>query len=305
MGTPGFGATVMRSILSAGHQVLAVFCQPDSPRGRDLSPVAPEAKVCAVEFAVPVLQPGRIGPKSRATLEALAPDVVVVAAYGHILPAAALAIPRHGCINVHTSLLPKYRGAAPIRRAIAAGETVTGVTIMQMAEGMDTGDILAQETEPIHGDDTWHPLQDRLAVLGSRVLVETLARIERGETLARIPQDEAQATYAPPLKREEGAVDWTLPGVVLANRCRAFHPWPGTHTTFRGKQLKLFPFLSLRPPVPGAEPGTVVEVSRSGVAVACSDAVVLLADVQAEGKRRMSSTDFASGARITTGEKLG
>jgi len=311
MGTPAFGAAVLRRIVAAGHQVLALFCQPDTPKGRDPTPMPPEAKVCAAEFSIPVLQPRRIGPKSTAAIAELAPDAIVVAAYGHILPPATLAIPRFGALNVHASLLPKYRGAAPIQWAVASGDKATGVSIMQMAKGLDTGDVIAFAEEPIRDDDTWLPLQDRLAQLGGELMADVLARLERGESLPHARQDDSLATWARPLRKDDARVEWASDCATLANRCRAFHPWPGTQTTFKGKQLKVFPLLKRAttdhfPAVPLDDaPGTILSVSQEGLLVACRDGALLLPEVQAEGKRRMSSFEFASGARIRPGDRLG
>lgn len=303
MGTPDFGSAILNHLLSAGHELVGAFCQPDRPKGRCGTPQPPPVKICCAPEEIPVHQPRRLGRKSRELLEAIAPDVIVVAAYGLILPSRILAIPRFGCINVHASLLPKYRGAAPIHWAIANGEAVTGVTIMQMDEGLDTGASLAAETVPIEVRDTAESLHDRLAKIGGRLLVETLAQVAAGQAEAR-PQDDQAATWAPQLKREDGQVDWRWEGRQIADRVRGFYPWPGAHTRLRGKGLKLFPFVQPTPG-PGASPGVVAAISRAGLTVGCGDGAVLIPEVQLAGKKRMAAADFAAGARIETGEILG
>ncbi len=302
MGTPDFGSAILLHLLKAGHELVGAFCQPDRPKGRRGSAVPPAVKICCGEIAVPVHQPRRLARKSRELLEELAPDVIVVAAYGLILPPRILAIPRFGCINVHASILPKYRGAAPIHWAIANGESETGVTIMQMDKGLDTGAALSLETVTIDAGDTAESLHDRLAELGGRLLVATLAQISAGKAEAT-PQDDEAATWAPQLTRDDGRVDWNWPANKIMNRVRGFYPWPGAHTTFRGKGLKLFPFLEPAQTA-DATPGVIEAISKAGLSVGCGDGSVVIPEVQLAGKKRMAAADFAAGARIEIGEKF-
>ena len=304
MGTPDFGSVILTALKEAGHQIVGVLCQPDKPKGRCLSPTPPPVKECAAEIGVPVWQPRKLGPKSRATLLQMAPDAIVVAAYGRILPVSVLEIPCLGCINVHASLLPKYRGAAPIHWALANGEDKTGVTIMQMNEGLDTGDMLAAASTPISPHDTAQTLHDRLSLIGADLLVQTLSGIEAG-VIRATPQDNRQASLAPILTRENGIVDWSWSGAKIADRVRGFHPWPGATTSFRGKTFKLFPFLTSDPGPAISAPGTIVAVTKEGLSVTCGDGTVTVPEVQQAGKRRMDASSWASGARAEIGERLG
>ena len=240
MGTPEFSVPSLKRLIVDGHEVAAVFTQPDKPAGRGKHLHAPPVKTLALEHAIAVHQPAKIktNDEVRAIFETISADACVVVAYGKILPAWMLAIPPLGCINVHASLLPKYRGAAPINWAIANGERETGVTIMQMDVGMDTGPMLALRSIPIGDDETAPELSTRLSQLGAELLSEALPRIQRGEA-APITQDDNEATYAPMLKREDGLIDWRMTATEIANRVRAFQPWPATHTTFRGGRLMI------------------------------------------------------------------
>lgn len=304
MGTPDFGSVILNTLKDAGHRLVGVFCQPDKAKGRNKVPMPPPVKQCALDMGCSIMQPRRLGKKSRAALREMNPDVVIVAAYGRILPRAILEIPRFGCINVHASLLPKYRGAAPIHWALANGEAQTGVTIMQMDEGLDTGDMLASQACDITPRDTASTLHDRLAGIGAELLVKTLADVAAGVARAT-PQDESLATLAPILTREDGQVDWSWPAAKIADRVRGFYPWPGATTSFRGKSFKLFPFVLQGPEDRSLEPGTVHSISEDGLVVACGDGTVVLPHVQQAGKRRMEACCWASGARIEPGEKLG
>jgi methionyl-tRNA formyltransferase len=317
MGTPDFASASLTAVLAAGHEVVGVFCQPDKPKGRSLDPQPPPVKCCAAAAGnLPVHQPRRIGPKTLALLSQMAPDVIVVAAYGKLLPPPVLALPRFGCLNVHASLLPKYRGPAPIQWTIADGHHITGVTLMQMAETLDTGDILLQRKAPIREDDTGETLHDRLAALGAELLVDALAKLERRE-LHPVPQDESQATWAPMLTRDHGRIDWSWPARQIADRTRAFHPWPGAFTTFRGKLLKLFPFMAaarhadawlhsgaMPEPRPAVAAGTILAVREKGLVVACGDGTVIVPEVKQEGKKQLPAAQFATGARLQPGERL-
>jgi methionyl-tRNA formyltransferase len=237
----------------------------------------------------------------------LSPDACVVAAYGKILPAWLLAIPGLGCINVHASLLPKYRGAAPINWAIANGERETGVTIMQMDAGMDTGPMLAWRAAPIGNEETAPELSARLSQLGADLLSETIPRFERDE-LERVPQNDSEATYAPMLKREDGLIDWSMSAREIANRVRAFQPWPGTYTNFRGGRLTVWrghEAPSHQDTSVTAQPGTILNIDESGITIACSGlSALLIQEVQIEGKRRVSAREFGNGARLKPGDRI-
>lgn len=304
MGTPDLAVSNLAHIVDAGFNVVGTFCQPDKPKGRKCIMTPPPMKAFATTNAIEVCQPRRLAKRAMRQLEELRPDLIVVAAYGKLLPPAMLALPRLGCVNVHASLLPRYRGAAPIQWAIANGEKVTGITIMQMDEGLDTGDIIAQEELAIGETETAESLHDRLAESGARLLVRTLPSIADG-TATLTPQDEALATCAPILCRDHGRVEWKWDSKTLIDRTRGFHSWPGTHTSFKGRQLKLFPPVKPgRFPATGS-PGEVLDITRDGVEVACGDGAVLLTEVQLQGKKRLPAFDFANGARLNRGVILG
>jgi len=306
MGTPEFAVPSLARLIQDGHQVAAVFTQPDKPAGRGKLVQAPPVKLFALEHDIAVHQPARIktNEEVRASFETIAPDACIVAAYGKILPEWLLGIPRLGCINVHASLLPKYRGAAPINWAIANGERETGVTIMQMDAGMDTGAMIAKRGLVIGEDETAPELSTRLARLGAEALSATLPLIERAE-ITPTPQNEQEATYAPILKREDGRIDWRMNAREIANRVRAFQPWPGTYTQFRGARLTLWRAREAEVKSETAEPGTITSIDKSGVIVACAGSTALcVEELQTEGKRKMSARDFVNGMRISAGERL-
>lgn len=310
MGTPDFAVPSLRKLIEAGHAVRAVFTQPDKPVGRKQVVTPPPVKVFATQHGIPVHQPTKIKmPEAREQFEPLlkAADAAVVAAYGRILPQWMLDAPRLGCINVHSSLLPKYRGAAPINWAIAHGETETGVTIMQMDAGLDTGPMLLQGRTPIGPDETTPELTARLAELGAELLIETLAKLERGG-LQPVPQDETDVSYAPILNREDGQVNWTLTAEEIRNRLRAFTPFPGCYTFLDGQRLELTKVEvdAARDGLPHRdEPGTICDVAKTNFAVACGGGTVLrVVEVQPAGKRAMSVRDFLNGAKLEAGQKL-
>ncbi len=309
MGTPEFALPSLERLMNDGHEVAAVFTQPDKPAGRGKTLHTPPVKAFALERGIPVHQPAKIksNEEVRSIFETIFPDVCVVVAYGKILPPWMLDVPRLGCINVHASLLPKYRGAAPINWVIANGERETGVTIMQLDEGMDTGPMLAKRATPIGDEETAPELSTRLAHIGAELVSETLPRIERCE-IPPLPQDHGEATYAPMLKREDGLIDWRMSAGGIANRVRAFQPWPGTYTNFRGGRLIIWraydaPFPTDAGVAP--EPGTILNISEAGITVACGASTpLLIEDVQVEGKRRMSAREFANGARLKDGDQV-
>lgn len=308
MGTPEFAVPSLERLIEGGHEVAAVFTQPDKPSGRGKSLHEPPVKTFVLEHSIAVHQPAKIkaNEEVRSVFENLSPDACVVAAYGKILPSWLLAIPRLGCINVHASLLPKYRGAAPINWAIANGERETGVTIMQMDEGMDTGPMLAWRATPIAKEETAPELSARLAHLGAELLSETLPRVERGE-VKPVPQDDSEATYAPMLKREDGLIDWSMNAREIANRVRAFQPWPGSYTNFRSGRLTVWRTHEALDAAYGSddEAGTILSIVETGIMVACAGSSALLVEeVQVEGKRRVPAREFANGARLKAGDRI-
>lgn len=303
LGSGSFAIPSLVALLDAGHEVAAVVTQPDKEKGRGRAVTPPPVKPVAEERGLPVLQPRRVKePDAQAALRALAPDVQVVVAYGQLLPTSVIEIPRLRTVNVHGSLLPRYRGAAPVQWAIVRGEHETGVTTMLIDAGLDTGPTLLARAEPIRDDDTADVLEARLAALGAAVLLETLAGLEAG-TLAAVPQDHERATHAPIIRKEDGLVDWSAPAATIERRVRGFHPWPGAHTTLAGRGLRV---LRARASAGGGVPGTVLAADRDGVRVACGeDTSLLLLDVQPESKRAMPASAFAQGARIAPGTRLG
>jgi len=304
-GTPNFAIPTLQALVAAPWaNVIGVVTRPDRPAGRGRQLTPPPVKRVAVEYALPVFQPESLrDPQATAHLAAWEPDVIVVVASGYLLPQHVLDIPPKGCINVHASLLPRWRGAAPIAAAIRAGDAVTGVTVMRMDAGLDTGPILAQRSTPIHADDTRGSLHDRLAQIGADLLVETLPAFLNGELQPR-PQPDEGATYAPPLQKEDGRLDWTQPADVLDRQVRAVTPWPGAFTTWQGQRLKIV----RATPVPHwrgeAPPGTVIRLD-DGYAVATGEGALRLEAVQLAGKRPMDVATFLCGQRDCLGSRLG
>lgn len=299
-GTPDFAATALEALLDTGHDVALVLTQPDRPSGRGLQPTPSAVKRLAIDRGLPVRQPLTLKEDAiEAELRALGLDAMVVAAYGLIVPPSVLDIPRRGCINIHASLLPRWRGAAPIQRAILAGDDQTGVCIMQMEAGLDTGPVLLGEAIPISPEDTAQTLHDRLAALGARLIVDAL----EGER-EPVPQDGAHATYAAKLDKKEAAIDWNEPAAVIGRKVRAFNPVPGASTTCAGTPLKIW---SASPGDPVAEPaGTVVSADRDGLVVACGDGRGLrVTMLQRAGGKRLGVATFLAGVPIARGERLG
>ncbi len=302
-GTPQFAATPLAALLERDYPVAAVLTQPDRPAGRGRRLTASPVKALAQAHRLPVLQPQTL--RDGAVLERLAAldaDLMVVVAYGLILPPEVLTLPRLGCINIHASLLPRWRGAAPIQRAILAGDRETGVTIIQMDEGLDTGDMLHRLACPIHDDDTAATLHDRLAALGAQALLETLEGLAAGRVQA-VPQDEAQACYAAKIHKTEALLDWRLPATALERRVRAFDPWPVAHTYLDGERLRIW---QVRPvAAPAAAPGTVVAAGREGIDVATGEEGLRLLALQPAGGRRMAAADFLNARHLAPGTVLG
>lgn len=308
MGTPDFAVPSLEALLAAGYAVVAVVTQPDRPKGRKRVLTPPPVKVRAQAAGIPVLQPEKLrDPAAVDAVLSFRPDVVVTAAYGQILPKALLEAPPRGCLNVHASLLPKYRGGAPIHRAILNGETETGVTIMTMAEALDAGDILSQMRVPIERTDTAGTLHDKLARAGAQLLMETLPRWLRGEITPQ-PQDHAQATYAPNLTRADERIDWTAPAEAVYNRVRGLHPWPVAYTTTADGQVLKVWWGTPRAGRADAPPGTVVAVEERAVVVATGDGLFALEEVQPAGKTRMPVAHYLRGAGravLAPGTRLG
>jgi len=305
-GTPAFAVPSLRALLSDSYfQIAGVVTQPDRPRGRGKKMASSPVKDAALEAGVPVYQPEKI--RSESSLDyfkRFAPDVVVIIAYGQIIPAALIAIPRLGWINLHGSLLPKYRGAAPINWAIINGEKVTGLTTMQIDAGLDTGPMLLKYHTGIGSDETAPDLYGQLAEAGAPLIVETLKKLDHGE-ITPTPQDNSQASLAPPLKKEDGRIDWFLPAPKIYNRIRGLQPWPGAFTTFRGATCRIWG-KPLKPVAAGGTPGILLPTQEDGLLVICGASTVLhVEQVQIEGRNRISDREFMNGARIAPGEHFG
>ena len=305
-GTPWFAVPTLEALLEAGHSVDLVLSQPDRPSGRGMAVQISPVKQLAIERGLTVSQPEKLRDNAelKQLLIQIAPDAIVVVAYGRLIPPWMLTLPRHGNLNMHGSLLPKYRGAAPIQWAVASGETETGITSMRLDEGLDTGDTLLQQRVSIAPTQTAVELAPVLATIGAELIVRTLAGLEAG-TLRATPQDAREATLAPILTRDDGRIDWTRPATQTYNRWRGFQPWPGAFTVFRGKKLSVHSMRAVPRDSTTAVPGTM---ARSGnhLFVACGVATRLeLLELQLEGKRRMPVADFLNGVSIATGERLG
>ena len=305
-GTPDFAVPTLKKLVEAGHNVRLVVTQPDRPSGRGQELTAGPVKKLAQSLRLPIAQPGKIknNPEFRAQLEELLPAAIIVVGYGRIIPKWMIDLPPHGNINLHGSLLPKYRGAAPIQWAVACGETVTGVTTMRIDEGLDTGDILLQRELAIDPEDTALTLGPRLAAIGADLMVETLRGLEAGSIAPR-KQDHTEATLAPILKKEDGQIDFNRPANQIFNHLRGFQPWPGAFTSFRDKNLTLrraqLAAYGMGPLVPGE-----MKVAGEDLFLGCGDGTALqVIELQLEGKRRMSARDFVHGYHPKAGERLG
>ena len=300
MGTPDFAVPCLESLLSAGHEVQAVFTQPDKPVGRKQVLTPPEVKVCAVKHGLTVYQPKTLrNGEAMEIIRGLSPDAIIVAAYGKILPKEILDFPRYGCINVHGSLLPKYRGSAPIQWSVINGDKETGVTIMQMDEGIDTGDILMKRAIPIELSDTAESVFEKLAALGGKTLIEALGMLERGE-LTPEKQDESLSCYAPMLDKSISLIDWSKSGMTVHNLIRGLYSWPVAYTMLGGKKLKI---LSASPCDRSGEAGTIISVDP--LTVACREGSVIIHELQLEGKKRMDAKTFLVGHKLCVGERIG
>jgi methionyl-tRNA formyltransferase len=297
-GTPAFAAAALDALLQAGHRVPLVLTQPDRPAGRGLKPQASAVKQMALSKQLAVAQPATLKDDAViAQLAAVGADAMVVAAYGLILPESILRLPRLGCLNIHASLLPRWRGAAPIQRAILAGDRETGVTIMQMDAGLDTGAMLLEQAIPIADDDNAQTLHDKLAALGAQLIVRVLH-----EQPAAVAQDHARASYAAKITKAEARIDWNRPSAELARAIRAYNPMPGAYTTWQGQPLKLW----RAEPVSAASavPGTVLLANADGIVVATGDGALRLLELQRAGGKRLAAASFLTGAALQPGERL-
>jgi methionyl-tRNA formyltransferase len=304
MGSPETAVTALEALVAAGHEVAAAVAQPDKPSGRGRRPQAPPVKVAAERLDIPVWQPRSW--KSEEEVERLreiGAELLVVVAYGKILPRAVLESAPCGAVNLHFSLLPRWRGAAPVQRTVEAGETRTGVTTMQLDEGMDTGPILLQQEADVLAGEMARDLEARLATDGSRLLVETLAGMEAG-AIESEPQDDSAATYARMVRKEEGEADWSLPAVTLHNRWRAFHPWPGLYTFNGGRRLVVEEAVADRGGA-SSDPGLVLGLEGDGLVVSCGEGVLLVRGVRPEGRKAMTGRAACNGRFVQQGDRLG
>ena len=301
-GTPQFAVGTLEAVIAAGHEVALVVTQPDRAAGRGMQLQVGAVKEAALRHGLPVVQPEKIKKNEdfRARLEAIQPDAILVVAYGRIVPDWMLALPRYGCINLHGSLLPKYRGAAPIQWAVANGETQTGVTTMRLDAGLDTGPMLLAQVVPIAPEETAQDVFESLAEIGSRLMVKTLAGLENG-TVEPMEQNHSAATSAPILTREDGRMDLSRTAAELLNRWRGFQPWPGAWTMLRGKKLIVHRMCLAE----GAAEEGVISVEGGRLTVGCRGSMVELLEVQMEGKKRMNASEFLRGFQVTTGERVG
>ena len=298
-GTPEFAAAALCALHAAGHEIALVLTQPDRPAGRGLKAAASPVKQVALALELPVEQPLTLkSAEALAALTARSADVMVVAAYGLILPREVLAAPRLYCLNIHASLLPRWRGAAPIQRAILAGDSETGISIMQMDEGLDTGPVMLRAALPIEPADTAGTLHDRLAVLGARLIVEALATPRPVQ-----PQDATSATYAAKIDKREARIDWQASATVNARAVRAFNPVPGASTTLRGQPLKIWAAAELE--CAGGDPGTVRAADANGIVVACGTGALRVTELQRAGGKRVAAAAFLAGCRVEPGERFG
>ncbi len=305
MGTPEFAIPSLDMLLKEGYDVAAVVTQPDKPKGRGNKMSPPPVKEYAMEHGIEVLQPEKVKTEEFVEkIKAINPDLLVTAAYGKILPKSVLDIPKHGCINVHGSLLPKYRGAAPIQWSIINGEKVTGITTMYTDVGMDTGDMLVKAEIEITEDMTAGELHDKLSVLGAEVLKETLKRLENG-TLERIPQNDEEATYAPMMTKETGCIDWSKSSREIHNLVRGTNPWPGAYTFYNDKKMKIWMTSVISDEEHDSKAGTILKVSKDGIVVACGLGKLIIKEIQFENARKMSVEEYICGHKIDEGELLG
>jgi len=303
MGTPDFAVTSLKALSDAKHSILAVITQPDKPKGRGRVMTMPPVKALAIKQGIPVYQPEKIRDKGIIQkIKTLSPDLIVVVAYGKIIPETILNIPPKGCINVHASLLPKYRGAAPINCAIIRGEQETGVTIMFIDKGMDTGPVLSAEKVPIYCSDTAIDLHDKLKIKGAQLLVKTIELLQM-DNIVPEPQDDSMATYAPMLKKEDGRVDWGKDAEEIRNLVRGLFPWPCAYTHCNDTTLKIFNG-KIAPKLTNAIPGTVIGTDTDGLRIATGNGIFIIQEVQPANGKRLKISEFLRGHKIATGQIL-
>lgn len=306
MGTPDFAVGALESIIEAGHEITAVVTQPDKAKGRSGQMQFPPVKECALKYNLPVFQPVKIKtPESVEELKKFEADIFVVAAFGQILSKEILDMPKYGCVNIHASLLPKYRGAAPIQWAVIDGEEETGVTIQQMNEGVDTGDILSQEIVKLDVKETGASLFDKLAVCGAQLIVKTLEEIEKG-TIVPVKQDDSKSTHAKMLDKSLGRIDWNKDAVSIERLVRGLNSWPSAYSTFNGKSVKLWDCDVVNAEsINTEESGTIINVDKDFFDVACGSGILRVKELQLEGKKRMDTKSFLLGNQWKSGMKLG
>jgi methionyl-tRNA formyltransferase len=302
MGTPEFACPTLSKMIERGEQVVAVVTQPDRPKGRGQQTLPPPVKVLAEQHGIPVLQPVKVRqPDVIEQIRSYNPDVIVVVAFGQILPKALLEIPKHGCINVHASLLPRYRGAAPLNWCIINGETETGITTMMMDVGLDTGDMLLKAATPIDPDEDTRSLHDRLSQIGADLLAETLDHLAAGKLVPE-KQDDSLTCYAPMLKKEDGLIDWAKDACTIKNLVRGMTPWPGAYSYLDDKLLKVY---RVQYAAGTGTPGEVIKAGRDGIEVACGTGSIVLHELQLEGKKRLNAGEFLAGCKLEPGIVLG
>lgn len=304
MGTPDFAAVILKRLIEEGCDIIAAVTQPDKERGRGRALSFSPVKETAQFYGLKVLQPVRVrNPEYVDYIRSMAPDIIIVAAFGQILPKELLDIPPYGCINVHASLLPKYRGAAPIQQAIINGDKHTGITIMYMDLKIDTGDILLQESLVIGDDETGGSLHDKLAILGAELLIKALKQIKEG-TAVRIPQEDSEATHVKMLDKDMGRIDFTMPAVHIERLIRGLNPWPSAYTSYNGKTIKLWR-AEVEEARTEALPGQVIELRKDAIVVMTGDNALVIKELQLEGKKRMDTASFLRGFSIPAGTTLG
>lgn len=304
MGTPDFAVGALEALIRAGHEITAVVTQPDKAKGRSGKLMPPPVKECALQHGIPVMQPVKIKtPEAIAELKQYPADIYIVAAFGQILSQEILDMPKYGCLNIHASLLPKYRGASPIQHVIIDGERETGVTIMQMNAGLDTGDMLYRKTLAIADDDTFETLHDKLMILGGEAIAEALPLLEVGKLVPE-KQDDDLSCYAPLIKKEMGHLDFSQNVYALDHLIRGVTPWPSAYTFYKGKQMKIWRALPMETAHETAL-GTVMQVEKDSFCIACEGGALKVTELQLEGKKRMSAHDFLLGVKLQAGEMLG
>ena len=308
MGTPDFSVPALKALVEAGHEVAAVFTQPDKPKGRGKEVQMTPVKLQALEYGIPVYQPAKVRePETIELIRELSPEAIVVIAFGQILPKAILEIPKYGCVNIHASLLPKYRGAAPIQWCVIDGEKETGVTTMMMDVGLDTGDMLEKTVIPIGEKETGGSLHDKLSMAGGSLILSTLKKLEEG-TIVRTPQTEEGTCYAKMLTKSLGNIDWTMPAASIERLIRGLNPWPSAYTSWKEKTIKIWAADVLKEDAFGGErdcqPGEIVCCDKNTLAVATGDGILSIRELQLQGKKRMDTPAFLRGYPMAAGERF-